>query len=63
MTIDKAIKVIIGYCNKHDTCFEVDDNEENITSSCRYYNKKWGYCVLKQCPSDWDRTIAEMESE
>ena len=64
MRVDKAIKVITGYCDKHDSCFETDDTaDRNITSKCEFYNEKWSDCILKQCPSDWNRSIAEMESE
>lgn len=56
MIIDKAIKVIIGYCMKHTSCFETDNTaERNITTKCRFYSERIEDCVLKQCPCDWRR--------
>lgn len=56
MKIDKAIKTIIGYCDKHTSCFETDNTaERNITTKCKFYSEKIEDCVLKQCPSDWWR--------
>ena len=56
MNIDKAVKVIVGYCHKHISCFETDETaERNITTKCRFYSEKIEDCILKQCPADWRR--------
>ena len=53
-SIDNALQVLIGYCNKHAKC----DN-------CRFYNKDSTECMfgLGYVPCDWQDTLRGAEND